>query len=154
MARGRPGSKSALEEQIPPPCICCSYFLRHHATSSSRTACTLVLHVGNGAGDRVMPFIHRILKGRHLVFLSALASILSQNPHGTPSEGPLGLPYMRPDPACRTFTSSVVEVSRLFMVPSFAWLNIVQGCNTRVGKSHERPGSCEAVRKHVPKHSW
>ena len=34
-----------------------------------------------------------------------------QSPHGDPSEGALGLPYMRPDPACRTFNSSSVEVS-------------------------------------------
>ncbi|KAF9782151.1 Six-hairpin glycosidase-like protein [Thelephora terrestris] len=33
----------------------------------------------------------------------------SQSPHGTPSDGPLGLPYMRPDLACRTFTSVAVE---------------------------------------------
>ncbi|KAF9651779.1 hypothetical protein BDM02DRAFT_3090493 [Thelephora ganbajun] len=33
----------------------------------------------------------------------------SKNPHGAPSEGPLGLPYMRPDITCRTFTSSAVE---------------------------------------------
>ncbi|KAJ7587014.1 Six-hairpin glycosidase-like protein [Mycena floridula] len=33
----------------------------------------------------------------------------SQSPHGTPSTGPLALPFMRPDPACRTFNSSAVE---------------------------------------------
>ncbi|GLB33616.1 putative DUF1237 containing protein [Lyophyllum shimeji] len=33
----------------------------------------------------------------------------SQKPHGTPSTGPLALPYMRPDPACRTFNSTAVE---------------------------------------------
>ncbi|RDB23260.1 hypothetical protein Hypma_009548 [Hypsizygus marmoreus] len=33
----------------------------------------------------------------------------SQSAHGTPSTGPLGLPYMRPSPACRTFNSSAVE---------------------------------------------
>ncbi|KIJ70269.1 glycoside hydrolase family 125 protein [Hydnomerulius pinastri MD-312] len=33
----------------------------------------------------------------------------SQTPQGTPSEGPLGLPYMRPDPSCRTFNSTSVE---------------------------------------------
>ncbi|KAJ7065853.1 Six-hairpin glycosidase-like protein [Mycena amicta] len=33
----------------------------------------------------------------------------STRPQGTPSSGPLGLPYMRPDPACRTFNSSAVE---------------------------------------------
>ncbi|KNZ74441.1 Meiotically up-regulated gene 157 protein [Termitomyces sp. J132] len=33
----------------------------------------------------------------------------SQSPHGTPSAGPLALPFMRPDPACRTFNSSAVE---------------------------------------------
>ncbi|KAF8137731.1 Six-hairpin glycosidase-like protein [Mycena galopus ATCC 62051] len=33
----------------------------------------------------------------------------SQTPQGTPSTGPLGLPYMRPDPACRTFNSTAVE---------------------------------------------
>ncbi|KAL1693807.1 Six-hairpin glycosidase-like protein [Schizophyllum commune] len=33
----------------------------------------------------------------------------AQSPHGDPSEGALGLPYMRPDPACRTFNSSAVE---------------------------------------------
>ncbi|KAJ7616584.1 Six-hairpin glycosidase-like protein [Roridomyces roridus] len=33
----------------------------------------------------------------------------STQPQGTPSKGPLGLPYMRPDPACRTFNSSAVE---------------------------------------------
>ncbi|KAF9055508.1 hypothetical protein BDZ89DRAFT_1088090 [Hymenopellis radicata] len=30
-------------------------------------------------------------------------------PHGSPSSGPLALPYMRPSPACRTFNSSAVE---------------------------------------------
>ncbi|KAJ7685841.1 Six-hairpin glycosidase-like protein [Mycena rosella] len=33
----------------------------------------------------------------------------STRPEGTPSHGPLGLPYMRPAPACRTFNSSAVE---------------------------------------------
>ncbi|KAF5363531.1 hypothetical protein D9756_000561 [Leucocoprinus leucothites] len=33
----------------------------------------------------------------------------SQTPHGGPSSGPLGLPFMRPDPACRTFNSTAVE---------------------------------------------
>ncbi|KAF8076196.1 Six-hairpin glycosidase-like protein [Lyophyllum atratum] len=33
----------------------------------------------------------------------------SQSPHGTPSTGPLALPFMRPDPACRTFNSTAVE---------------------------------------------
>ena len=43
----------------------------------------------------------------------------SQTAHGTPSAGPLALPYMRPDPACRTFNSSAVEVRsfrRLFQI--------------------------------------
>ncbi|KAF9469076.1 Six-hairpin glycosidase-like protein [Collybia nuda] len=33
----------------------------------------------------------------------------SQSPHGTPSTGPLALPFMRPAPSCRTFNSSAVE---------------------------------------------
>ncbi|PFH52869.1 glycoside hydrolase family 125 protein [Amanita thiersii Skay4041] len=33
----------------------------------------------------------------------------SQKPHDPPSTGRLGLPYMRPAPACRTFNSSAVE---------------------------------------------
>ncbi|KAJ7473583.1 Six-hairpin glycosidase-like protein [Mycena galericulata] len=33
----------------------------------------------------------------------------STRPEGTPSKGPLGLPYMRPAAACRTFNSSAVE---------------------------------------------
>ncbi|KAI9574953.1 Six-hairpin glycosidase-like protein [Boletus coccyginus] len=36
-------------------------------------------------------------------------STYSQTPHGNPSAGPLSLPYMRPDPACRTFNSTSVE---------------------------------------------
>ncbi|KAJ7246985.1 hypothetical protein C8J57DRAFT_1081267 [Mycena rebaudengoi] len=33
----------------------------------------------------------------------------SMRPQGNPSAGPLGLPYMRPDVACRTFNSFAVE---------------------------------------------
>ncbi|KAG9219148.1 hypothetical protein CCMSSC00406_0001558 [Pleurotus cornucopiae] len=33
----------------------------------------------------------------------------SQNPHAPFSTGPLALPFMRPDPACRTFNSTSVE---------------------------------------------
>ncbi|KDQ64761.1 glycoside hydrolase family 125 protein [Jaapia argillacea MUCL 33604] len=33
----------------------------------------------------------------------------AQTPHGSPSTGPLGLPYMRPEPTCRTFNSTAVE---------------------------------------------
>ncbi|KIY72929.1 glycoside hydrolase family 125 protein [Cylindrobasidium torrendii FP15055 ss-10] len=33
----------------------------------------------------------------------------AQAPHGELSAGPLSLPYMRPDPACRTFNSTAVE---------------------------------------------
>ncbi|KAF8897341.1 Six-hairpin glycosidase-like protein [Infundibulicybe gibba] len=33
----------------------------------------------------------------------------SQSPHGPFSTGPLALPFMRPDPACRTFNSTAVE---------------------------------------------
>ncbi|KII95373.1 glycoside hydrolase family 125 protein [Plicaturopsis crispa FD-325 SS-3] len=33
----------------------------------------------------------------------------AQSPHGNSSAGPLALPYMRPDPACRTFNSTAVE---------------------------------------------
>ncbi|KAJ7065845.1 hypothetical protein C8F01DRAFT_1126771 [Mycena amicta] len=33
----------------------------------------------------------------------------AQRPQGTPSSGPLGLPYMRPDAGCRTFNSTAVE---------------------------------------------
>lgn len=38
---------------------------------------------------------------------------LAQSPQGSPSSGPLGLPYMRPDPACRTFNSISVEVCHM-----------------------------------------
>lgn len=34
----------------------------------------------------------------------------SQSPQGNASLGPLKLPYMRPAPECRTFTSPAVEV--------------------------------------------
>jgi hypothetical protein len=34
----------------------------------------------------------------------------AQSPQGHPSAGPLKLPYMRPNPACRTWNSSAVEV--------------------------------------------
>ncbi|KAJ7266601.1 Six-hairpin glycosidase-like protein [Mycena rebaudengoi] len=51
-----------------------------------------------------------------IVFAAALVdaacpdySQYSGSPQGTPSTGPLGLPYMRPDPACRTFNSTAVE---------------------------------------------
>ncbi|KAJ4472289.1 Six-hairpin glycosidase-like protein [Lentinula aciculospora] len=33
----------------------------------------------------------------------------SASPQGNPSNGTLGLPFMRPDPACRTFNSTAVE---------------------------------------------
>ncbi|KAF7375715.1 Glycoside hydrolase family 125 protein [Mycena sanguinolenta] len=33
----------------------------------------------------------------------------AQTPQGNPSSGPLALPYIRPDPACRTFNSTAVE---------------------------------------------
>lgn len=33
----------------------------------------------------------------------------AQSPQGNPSSGPLRLPYMRPDPPCRTFNSTSVE---------------------------------------------
>ncbi|KAH8118709.1 Six-hairpin glycosidase-like protein [Phellopilus nigrolimitatus] len=36
-------------------------------------------------------------------------SSYSLTPHGDPSDGPLGLPFMRPEQACRTFSSSAVE---------------------------------------------
>ena len=32
--------------------------------------------------------------------------------------------------------------------------DVVQGCDSRIRRSHERPGSCEAVRKRLSKHSW
>lgn len=35
----------------------------------------------------------------------------SQVPQGNPSSGPLKLPFMRPSPECRTFSSPAVEVS-------------------------------------------
>ncbi|KAG6832973.1 hypothetical protein H0H92_004857 [Tricholoma furcatifolium] len=48
----------------------------------------------------------------HASAIPSFAHIL-QSPQGDPSSGPLALPYMRPDPACRTFNSSVVEVHKL-----------------------------------------
>ncbi|KZT37646.1 hypothetical protein SISSUDRAFT_1062661 [Sistotremastrum suecicum HHB10207 ss-3] len=36
-------------------------------------------------------------------------TLYSQSPQGNASSGPLGLPFMRPPPECRTFTSSAVE---------------------------------------------
>ncbi|KAJ6600686.1 Six-hairpin glycosidase-like protein [Mycena sp. CBHHK59/15] len=41
----------------------------------------------------------------------------STRPEGTPSRGPLGLPYMRPPAACRTFNSTAVEAVLGNIVP-------------------------------------
>ena len=38
-------------------------------------------------------------------------TVYSTEPHGTRSSGPLQLPFMRPEPQCRTFNSSAVEVT-------------------------------------------
>ncbi|KAL1680677.1 Six-hairpin glycosidase-like protein [Schizophyllum commune] len=63
----------------------------------------------------------------------------AQSPHGDPSEGALGLPYMRPDPACRTFNSSAVEkvisdMKQLIKDPDLARLfeNTFPNANTTV----------------------
>ena len=42
-------------------------------------------------------------------------SSFSQVPQGNASSGPLKLPFMRPSPECRTFTSPAVEVGSIFM---------------------------------------
>ncbi|KAI4518411.1 hypothetical protein K525DRAFT_227541, partial [Schizophyllum commune Loenen D] len=63
----------------------------------------------------------------------------AQSPHGDPSKGALGLPYMRPDPACRTFNSSAVEkvisdMKQLIKDPDLARLfeNTFPNVNTTV----------------------
>lgn len=52
----------------------------------------------------------------------------SQVPHGDNSTGPLGLPYMRPDPTCRTFNSSAVEVSHTHTIKRMGLRGLL-GCH-------------------------
>ncbi|KAJ7793958.1 Six-hairpin glycosidase-like protein [Mycena olivaceomarginata] len=54
------------------------------------------------ASATVAPYLH------HRDACEDFASYATR-PEGTPSKGPLGLPFMRPAPGCRTFNSTAVE---------------------------------------------
>lgn len=61
-----------------------------------------------------MPGLHDVLAGvldsGLYAIREAYTGFCQKSPQGNKSSGPLGLPFMRPDPACRTFNSSSVEV--------------------------------------------
>ncbi|CCU75576.1 DUF1237 domain protein [Blumeria hordei DH14] len=54
-------------------------------------------------------FIVLPLLGNHVAAQCPDYAVYSQSAHDPPSTGNFKLPYMRPDPACRTFNSSEVE---------------------------------------------
>ncbi|KAK7049687.1 hypothetical protein VNI00_005718 [Paramarasmius palmivorus] len=76
-----------------------------------------LLRLGNRLGDLVYSsmklkgtFAAAVVLGTTLVNAECpVYTGYAKTPQGNPSNGTLGLPYMRPDPACRTFNSTAVE---------------------------------------------